>query len=157
MASGYLLHEGGHAFVALIRNVPVNWNVDWGGLHGTIQTSSSCDKRAIGFAGFGTHIVSTELILGIDSIPKDNAYILGWLTFNTLNSIAYSLRNELQKGGYGDLKLLKDNGVDVRYVETVLIGHALLTAYRVYYNPKFLPYIHVTRNEVLLGITWAWD
>ncbi len=149
-ASGFLFHEAGHEVVARAENVDMSWNGDnrW-----FAKTSSDSKLRNIAFAGFGAQVVSTEVILGIDKIPKDNAYVLGWLAFNVLNSFLYPLRNELQ-GGYGDLETLRRTGIDTGYVEIGMVAYGLLTAYRVYKNPKFIPYVKATKEEIIFGVGW---
>ena len=148
LASGFLFHEAGHEVVARAENV----NMSWSGDRWTVRTSGG-SLRNIAWAGFGAQVISTEVILGFDKIPKDNAYVLGWLAFNILNSFTYPLRNELQNG-YGDLETLRRTGVDTGYVEIGMVVYGLLTAYRIYHNPKFIPYIRATKEEVALGIGW---
>ena len=152
-ASGFFFHEAGHEIVARLEGVDMGWsgvfNTRW-----TVFTSNKNKLRHIALAGFGAQIVSTEIILGIDQIPKDNAYVLGWLAFNVFNSFYYPLVNQL-RGGYGDIETVRKTGIDTAYVEIGLIAHGLLTAYRVYNNPKFIPYVKATKEELILGISWS--
>lgn len=146
--SGFLFHEAGHEIIAKVENVDMSWSGDrW-----TARTSGG-SLRNIAWAGFGAQVISTEIILGIDQIPKDNSYVLGWLAFNVFNSFLYPLRNEFGNG-YGDLEMLHRTGIDTAYVEVGLVAYGLLTAYRVYHNPKFIPFIKTTKEEVVLGIGW---
>ena len=91
--------------------------------------------------------------MGIEKIPKDNAFVFGWLGFNIINSLLYVLDNEL-RDGIGDLETLRATGVNTGFVEIGLVAHSILTAYRIYKNPKFIPYVRATRGELALGIGW---
>ncbi len=150
LASGIFSHEAGHEIVSRLEDV----DLDWSGAHWTVHETDKNKVRHIALAGFGAQIISTEIILGVDQIPKDNAYVLGWLAFNVFNSFYYPLVNQL-RGGYGDIETLRKNGIDTAYVEIGLIAHGLLTAYRVYNNPKFIPYVKATKEELILGISWS--
>lgn len=148
LTSGFLFHEIGHEIVARAEGADINWSDNrW-----TARASGN-SLRNIAWAGFGAQVISTEVILGVEKIPKDNAYVLGWLAFNICNSLIYPLRNELQNG-YGDLETLRRTGIDTAYVEIGLVAYGLLTAYRVYHNPKFIPYIKTTKEEIVLGVSW---
>jgi len=157
-ASGVLFHEFGHEFMAELEGVDLDWDLKRG--RWTAQTSGN-KLRNIAFGGFGAQIISTEILLGNDKIPKKNSYVLGWLAFNVINEIIYPLRDELQDGGYGDLKTLRKTGVNTNFVNFGLIAHGLWTAYRVYnlksgnQSPnswKFAPCLSVVPGkEVFLG------
>ncbi len=153
LASGIFFHETGHEIVARLENTDMGWsgvfNSQW-----RAPSAHNTELRHIALAGFGAQIVSTEIILGMNQIPKDNAYVLGWLAFNVFNSLCYPLLNEL-RGGYGDIETLRKAGIDTAYVEIGLIAHGLLTAYRIYRNPQFIPYIKATKEELILGISWS--
>lgn len=148
LVSGFLFHEANHEIMARIEGADMSWS----GGRWTARTSGG-SLRNIAWAGFGAQVVSTEVILGFDKIPKDNAYVLGWLTYNVFNFFLYPVRNELQ-GGYGDLETLRKTGVDTGYVEVGMIAYGLLTAYRIYHNPKFIPYVRATKGEIVMGIGW---
>ncbi|MBU3901510.1 hypothetical protein KJ590_00315 [Patescibacteria group bacterium] len=150
-ASGVLFHEAGHEIVARLENV----NINWSGTRWTVNAANNTKLRHIALAGFGAQIISTEILLGLDQIPKDNSYVLGWLAFNVIESFYYPLRNQLRDDGYGDIKTLRKAGIDTAYVEIGLIAHGLLTAYRIYHNPKFIPYVKATKEELILGIGWS--
>jgi hypothetical protein len=149
LVSGFLFHEAGHAIIARIENVDLSWN--GGQLYAT--TSSKNKLRNVAFAGFGAQMLSAEVILGINQIPKDNAYVLGWLSYDIFNLFSYSLENEL-RGDCGDLKTLRKTGVDTGYVEIGMVAYGLLTAYRIYKNPQFIPYVKATKEEIVMGFGW---
>ncbi len=160
LTAGLLCHEAGHQVVASLEGVSMDWNLGGGIQIGkwTAHNYSSHSLRNIALGGFGAQVLSTEILLGFDEIPKDNSFILGWMTFNILNSIFYVLVNELSSG-HEDLKTLRDAGMgrnDVTLLEVGLVAHALLSAYRVYKDPKFIPYVRATKSEFAVGISWQW-
>jgi len=149
--SGFAFHELGHEVVARVEGVGMSWqgaDNRW-----LADTHDKGKLRNITLGGFGAQIISTEIILGVDKIPKDSAFVLGWLGFNILNSLLYVADNEL-RDGVGDLETLRATGVDTGFVEIGLVAHSILTAYRIYKNPKFIPYVRATRGELALGIGW---
>jgi len=151
--AGGAFHELSHAVVAKIEDV----HMEWGGFtpRWTAYTNDSGKLRNIAFAGFGGEILSSEIILGVPAIPKDNAFVLGWLAWDILDPILYTLQDSLQKGGYGDIETLRNNGVNTDLMKVGLIAHALVTAYRLYKDPKFVPYVTVTKKEVVLGFSFT--
>lgn len=155
LASGFLLHEAGHEIVGLVEGVHMSWS---GGFdpRWTAYTNDHEKLRRVAIAGFGAEIVSAEIILGVDAIPKDNAFVLGVLTYAILNPVIYLLRDNLQHGGYGDYETLRNNGANVDLIKVGMLAHAALSAYRLYKNPKFIPYVQVTKNEIAMGLTWRW-
>lgn len=147
-ASGYLFHEAGHAVVASFENVSMEWSLTrW-----TAYTNDSQKLRNIAFAGFGAEILSSEIILGVPAIAKDNAYVLGWLAFDILNPVIYVLRDGLQNG-YGDMETLRNHGVNTDLLKIGMLAHAAIIVYRLYRNPSFVPYVGVTKSEIVLGFT----
>lgn len=148
--AGLASHELGHEVVARFEGADMHWS----GTSWSTDTSPSA-LRNIAIAGFGAQVLSTEVILGVDAIPKDNAFVLGWLTFNILNTVQYAAMDSLQ-GGHGDFETLRKNGANTDLVKIGLLAHAALSAYRLYKNPKFIPYVQATKNELVLGLAWRW-
>ena len=150
VASGLVFHELGHEAMARFEGVDMRWSgTNW-------RTSASpAAMRNIAIGGFGAQVLSTEIMLGVDAIPKDNAFILGWLTFNVLNVANYMIKDEVC-GGYGDFETLRNNGMNTDFLKVGLLAHAALSAYRLYKNPKFIPYVGMARDELVLGLTWRW-
>ena len=149
--AGYVFHELGHGGAALIEGVTprmsggvIKWN------------SSPAASRIIGLGGFGAQFLSDEIILGVDAIPKNNSFVLGWLAYNTLNTVSYIVADSVIDGGHRDFKVLRDNGMNTDIVKIVLLAHMALSVYRLYNNPQFMPYVGVTKNEVVVGLTWRW-
>jgi hypothetical protein len=152
---GLLFHEAGHAVAARLENVGMDWS-DMSDPRWTAQTDNKSKLRVIAAAGYGAEVFSSEVILGANVIPKDNAFILGWLAFDILNPLIYTLRDSLEKGGYGDMETLRNSGVNTDIVKVALLAHAALSAYRLYENPKFIPYVSATQSKIVLGLSWRW-
>jgi len=113
--------------------------------------------RNVALGGFTSEILSSEIILGYDGIPKDNPFVLGYMFFNIVNPIGYTLGISGSPTGNGDLKTAEKNGLNGDYVKTILVSHALLSAYRLYYKKHgFLPFIKTTDEEIVAGLSWRW-
>ena len=156
-----MVHEGGHYIAA--KSEGAN-NVRLG----IPKTTCEYDKydksseRNIAGAGFIANAVATEAIMASDKFfPKDNSFVLGYLTWAIVEPLTYVARHELNWsiGSWGDhdLRVLDETGVDTRIVEGVLIGHALLTGYRLLNNSQFLNgpdlplFIRPSSNGVLVS------
>lgn len=155
LGTGYLCHAAGHQLMASVEGVDMSWRFKGVNLSWSANTNSKTKLRDIALGGFGAQVVSTEIMLATDKIPKDNAFVLGWLGFNIFNSVRYVLSNEWSSG-HGDLATLRNTGMDVRWLEAGLVAHAVLSGYRIYKDPKFIPYIRVTRQELGVAIGWQW-
>ena len=151
VASGLVFHELGHEAMARFEGVDMRWS----GTTNWRTSASPAAMRNIAIGGFGAQVLSTEIMLGVDAIPKDNAFILGWLAFNVLNVANYMIKDEVC-GGYGDFETLRNNGMNTDFLKVGLLAHAALSAYRLYKNPKFIPYVGMARDELVLGLTWRW-
>ena len=146
--AGLAFHELGHEVVGRLEGAEMHWSgTEWN------TNASPSDMRRIAIAGFGAQILSTEIILGVEDIPKDNAFVLGWLGYNILNGIYYVVQDQIHSDGYDDIKTLRNNGFDTTYLKIGLVLYSLVSAYRLYKNPKFAPYVGVTKNEIVLGFT----
>lgn len=155
--AGFGFHEGCHQLAAQATDTHMNWVWMGGEPLWLINGNTSKTKtRIIASAGLSCQVISSEIILGIDKIPKDNSFVLGWLGFNIFNAISYSISNEIHSNGVGDLGILKNTGVKTEYVEAALIAHALLTAYRTWKNPDFPVFINVTKKDIVAGFRWEW-
>lgn len=154
--SGFGSHELHHAVIAKTEGVGMEWS---GGVQFPGRwTAHSDDKekiRRVAIAGFVGQVLSTEVILGIDAIPKNNAFILGWLAYNISNAVYYTAVDNL-RGGYGDFESLRNNGMNTDLVKVGLLAEAAISAYRIYRNPKFIPYVQAAMDELVVGLSWRW-
>ena len=113
IVSGFLIHEGSHALVAGLTNTDLHWET--GTYNQPIAFTESADTDAKGFAinsaGLISQAVGGEIILQVDKIDKNDAFVRGMMTWNILNPILYSLdywifhsTNKINGNGYqGDL------------------------------------------------------
>lgn len=157
--AGFVGHELVHQFVAGIENVDMKWEIRNDNPYWYVKTTDKSKLRNIALGGFAEQILSSEIILGYDKIPKDNSFVIGYMCFNILNSILYTLANEtslFSKKGFEDLQTLEECGIKKEYVEAVIVSHALLSAWRLYKKPEFLPFIKATRQEIVVGLSWQW-
>jgi hypothetical protein len=93
IASSMLLHEGAHALVAAATNTHMSWKA--GNYNQPIGFTEDADSDAEGVAlysaGLLTQLGASEVILQVDRIDKNDAFIRGMMAWNVLNPILYSL------------------------------------------------------------------
>ncbi|MDY6905944.1 MAG: hypothetical protein SWH61_14805 [Thermodesulfobacteriota bacterium] len=114
MVSAFMVHEAAHELVANATGNSLSW--DPGTLNQPIQfredADSSTDAMYINAAGLTAQLVGTEIILDVDKINKDDAFVRGMVAWNILNPISYALdywfinrTNKKKTNGYeGDLQ-----------------------------------------------------
>lgn len=93
IASSMLLHEGAHALVAAATNTHMSWKAgNYNQPIGFTEDASSDAKGvALYSAGLLSQLIASEVILDVDKIDKNDAYVRGMMTWNVLNPILYSL------------------------------------------------------------------
>jgi len=93
IASAYLIHEGSHALVGGLTNTDMNWRI--GTLNQPVLFTENADSNWKGFAinsaGLLSQVAGSEIILQVDKIDKNDAFVRGMMTCNILNPIFYSL------------------------------------------------------------------
>lgn len=162
-ASAFVVHELGHQAMASLNGTHITWSAGGGypqNIKWTAYNYSESSLRQITLAGFGAQIISAEALLFFDEVPKDNAFVLGWLGYHVINTLAYVLVDRLSQDGIGDFKTLRAQAGmsrgEVNLLELGLVAHAALTTYRVFKNPKVKPYVKTTGREIVVGIGWLW-
>lgn len=155
-AVGLLTHEIGHQVMADLNNVSLTWEkTKW-----TLYSDKRSTVKQITLGGFGAEILSAEAMLFFDEIPKDNAFILGYLGYHIFNTLSYVLIDQLSANGAGDFQALRNTGgmsrSDVNLLQIGLVAHAIFTAYRVFENPKVKLYVNATSKEIVVGLSWQW-
>jgi hypothetical protein len=114
LASGALIHEGGHALVAGVTGTHLTWEV---GTYNqpigfTDHAGSDAKGVAVYSAGFIAQAAGAEIILQADRIDKNDNYVRGMMTWDVVNPILYSLdywffhRTNKKNGNYyqGDIQ-----------------------------------------------------
>jgi hypothetical protein len=162
--TGLFAHELGHYVVGEIEGV----DVEYDGIYRCspqlkFKTSDNSKLRNVALAGFGAQIISTEIILYDGKV--NNNFELGWLCHNIFYGVFYALRKELSSNGcgYGDLKTIEDSGWNSRWVEAVMVTHALVSVYRIYkyrnglendpdLKPGIRSYIMADQEKFFLGV-----
>ena len=144
VASSILLHEGAHALVAAATNTHMSWKA--GNYNQPIGFTEDASSDAKGVAlyssGLLTQLAASEVILQVDRIDKNDAYVRGMMTWNVLNPILYSLdywffRVANKNGGtsyQGDLQ-----GIEHYSSEATAQGFAIgITAIAAFQGYRFL-------------------
>ncbi len=91
--SSALIHEGAHALVAAATDTNLTWKVGNYNqpLAFTENATSNSKGVAVYSAGLIAQLICSEIILDVDSIDKNDAYVRGMMTWNILNPILYVL------------------------------------------------------------------
>jgi len=93
IVSAFLIHEGSHALVAGLTNTDMHWET--GTLNQPIAFTENANTYSKGFAinsaGLLSQAAGSEIILQVDRIDKNDAFVRGMMTWNILNPILYSL------------------------------------------------------------------
>jgi hypothetical protein len=87
------VHETAHALTAAATNTDLTWK--FGNynqpLSFTENAGSDAKGVAIYTAGLLAQLICSEIILDVDSINKNDAFVRGMMTWNVLNPILYAL------------------------------------------------------------------
>jgi len=93
IVTSMLVHEGSHALVAGLTGTHLDWEA--GNYNQPIgftdQANSNAKGVAVYSAGLISQAASGEIILNVDKINKNDAFVRGMMTWNILNPILYSL------------------------------------------------------------------
>ena len=93
IVSGFLIHEGSHALVAKLTNTDLHWETGTLNQPITFTENANTDSKglAISSAGLISQAAGAEIILRVDKIDKNDAFVQGMMTWDILNPILYSL------------------------------------------------------------------
>lgn len=140
----FSVHELSHAFVAEITNTKIRWEA--GTYNQPIGFTEYADSDLKGFslnsAGLLSQAIGSEIVLRRDGINKNSPFVQGFMTWNILNPIMYSLdywlfhvTNKEDSYGYqGDLE-----GIEHYSNEATAHGFAFsATALAVFQGYRFL-------------------
>jgi hypothetical protein len=87
------VHETAHALVAAATDTSMTWKV--GNYNQPLAFQESANSGAKGVAvysaGLIAQLICSEIILDVDSIDKNDAFVRGMMTWNVLNPILYAL------------------------------------------------------------------
>ena len=144
IVSAYLIHEGSHVLVAGLTDTDMRWEM--GTLNQPILFTENADTKWKGFAinsaGLLSQVAGSEIILQVDKIDKNDAFVRGMMACNILNPILYSLdywifhsTNKINGNSYrGDLA-----GVEHYSNKATADGFALsISAIAVFQGYRFL-------------------
>jgi len=114
LVSAFMIHEGSHWLVAETTDTDMHWEA--GDYNQPIGFTAEPDNDAKGLAlysaGLASQIIGSEIILQVDSINKNDAFVRGMMAWNIINPILYSLdywffriSNQDNKDGFqGDIE-----------------------------------------------------
>jgi hypothetical protein len=142
IASAYMLHEAGHFATAVATGTRIDMDLGKNGqlISFTEYSDSKFKGFAIDSAGLITQEISSEVILQVDSIDKNDWFIRGMMLWNILNPVWYSLdywfihsTNKINDGYRGDIA-----GIEYYSSRDTANGYALaMTAIAAYQGYRF--------------------
>lgn len=93
VVSAYMIHEGAHFMVAEITNTNLSWEVGNYNqpLAFTDHAKSDSDGLAVYSAGLTAQVVASEIVLDVDKINKNDAFVRGMMAWNIINPILYAI------------------------------------------------------------------
>ena len=93
ITAGFLIHEGGHAFVGWVTGTDMDW--EYGDINQPFKFTEDTDSDAAGLAinaaGLVSQAVAAEAVLRVDSINKNDAFVRGFMAWSVLNPILYTI------------------------------------------------------------------
>ena len=142
LVAAFAIHEAAHELAANATGNSLSW--DPGTPNQPIQFQEDADSSTDGFyinaAGLTAQLVNTEIILDVDKINKDYAFVRGMVAWNVINPISYALdywfinrTNKKRPNGYeGDLQGIEyHKGEDTANVFAVsIVAVSLVQGYR---------------------------
>lgn len=91
--AAFSIHESAHALVAELTNTDMNWEI--GNYNQPIaftdHARNNTKGAVINSVGLLSQAIGSEIILQVDKIDKNDAFIRGMMTWNILNPVLYSL------------------------------------------------------------------
>ena len=133
IVAAFSIHEGAHALVAELTDTDMDWEL--GNYNQPVafteHASNDCKGAAINSAGLIAQAIGSEIILQVDTIDKNDAFVRGMMAWNIVNPILYALdywffhiSNQENGNGYqGDIQ-----GIEYYTNEPTANGFALSMA-----------------------------
>ncbi len=142
------IHEAGHTIAALALGYPMkDIHYSFSSVNIDGLPVGSHDDKIIKMSGFAAQALSSEIILGVDRIPKDNWFVAGILLGNIVHPLIYVARAEFGTNARDFEGFSKK---ERRIAEALFVSDCLLTAYRVYANKDFPIRILSTGRDIRL-------
>ena len=93
VATSMLIHEGAHALVAGVTDIPMSWKVGTYNQPIGFTENAGSDSKGVALyaAGLISQEITSEVILRTDRADKNDAFVRGLMAWNILNPILYSL------------------------------------------------------------------
>jgi len=93
VVSAFMIHEGSHLLVAEATDTDIDWEAGNYNqpLGFTAETDNDTKGVALFSAGLASQVIGSEIILQVDRINKNDAFVRGMMAWNIINPILYSL------------------------------------------------------------------
>jgi hypothetical protein len=91
--SAFMIHEGAHFLAGEITGTDMEWELGNYNqpLAFTEEAKNDTDGLIVNSAGLVSQVIGSEIILQVDGINKNDAFVRGMMTWNILNPIFYAL------------------------------------------------------------------
>jgi hypothetical protein len=162
--AAHCIHEGAHALVAEAYDTDLDWEV---GTYNqpigfTEHADSDSKGLAINSAGLLAQVLGSEIILQVDSIDKNDAFVQGIMAWNIINPILYAAdywfirktNQETNNGGYqGDIQGVEyySNESKANTFAICMTAAAAFQGYRFIktqpWAPDWLPALYAKREQ----------
>lgn len=139
--SSALVHEGAHALAAAATNTDLTWKFGNYNQPLAFEAKASSDAKGLALysSGLIAQLISSEIILDVDSIDKNDAYVRGMMAWNILNPVFYALdywvfriSNQQNGNGFqGDLEGIEHYSNE-RTAQAFSIGITAIAAFQGY-------------------------
>lgn len=116
---GLLIHESGHVVMAELNGDEIRHTsgANW-------ECVEECNIKSIAAGGFLAQAISSEVLLRTEKSKFKN----GWLAWNIVNPVKYTISNEIKHNTHGDLANYTNK--EANLIEAVTVIHSLSVAKR---------------------------
>lgn len=93
LSAGFSVHEGAHAIVAGLTDTDLTWEIGNYNQPLAFSENATSDAKgaAIYSAGLLSQVIGSEVILQVEKVDKNDAFVRGMMTWNIINPILYAL------------------------------------------------------------------
>jgi len=125
--AGMVCHEGGHWVTGKLSGDDVSYDPF---RHPTNYDTPGEVSAWTSAGGLIAQTLATEILLNSGSISKDNAFVQGFVGFNTVEGFRYGVAPNIRKDTGSDVNELGKKGVNQSALQTALVAHGIYSAYR---------------------------
>ena len=158
-----IVHELAHLVVAASVGLNLRWPS--GGFEGPLiplwrleGDVTPGNIQAVASAGFIASALTTETLLLLPQVPKDNLFVVGLLLTSIMNNLLYPI-TDLALGGYGDYEILRETGTNLAQIHVPVLLHSAFALCRLFFlEDEFLARFNpwATPKDAGITIVFQW-